>query len=403
MWAAPLVLTKYKTYGVKMNKRLITFLPILSLFLSIPLIPANAAVKTGTSCTKAGIKSVASGKTYTCIKSGKKLLWGKGVTVAVSTPTTAATPTTEATPTPTPTKTFNSLWEKYDWNKPTSSSSVATSATDKFKAYVAVTRTKDTVIKIAAQDGADQTLVSWVKDGANLVSKAFDYPKLSKPFLEVIAFDRAWLEKTYIDNGYSADEAKNDRGRAFAEGAPAFGGSTTNTYNSGVITRNNSLVTDKLGMMQMAGHEFFHTVQERISSGVPSPDGLGIAPQWFWEGPATFIGLQTASYLGLADYTSEGREMAVNRSNAPSTKPHLLSEATKNTGSPDAADPYGIGAIATELLVANVGIEKFMEVYKNLGKKKKFADAFKTATGVELTDFYTMFEEVRPDLGIPRS
>ena len=384
-----------------MNKKLISFLSILSLSIALPLIPANAAIKSGGACSKAGIKSKSSSKTYTCIKSGKKLVWDKGVANAASNPTTTAT--TVAATTTTVSSRYTALWEKYSWVPPTSSSSVASAATDKFKGYVAVTRTNDTVIKIAAQDGADQTLVGWVKDGANLVAKAFDYPKLSKPFLEVIAFDRAWLEKTYIDNGYSANEAKNDRGRAFAEGAPAFGGSTTNTYNMGVITRNNSLVTDKLGTMQMPGHEFFHAVQERISSGVPSPDGLGIAPQWFWEGPATFIGLQTASYLGWADYTAEGREMAVARSNDPSTKPHLLSEATKNTGSPTAIDPYGIGAIATELLVANVGIEKFMEVYKNLGKKKKFADAFKTATGVELTDFYTMFEEVRPVLGIARS
>jgi hypothetical protein len=44
-----------------------------------------------------------------------------------------------------------------------------------------------------------------------------------------------------------------------------------------------------------------------------------------------------------------------------------------------------------------------MEVYKNLGQKKSFAESFETGTGVELTDFYTMFEEVRSDLGIPRS
>ena len=378
-----------------MNKKLIAFLPILSLSLSLPLIPAHAAVKAGGTCTQAGITSVASSKTYTCIKSGKKLVWNKGVVVAASNPTPAATPTTAAN--------YATLWEKYSWVKPTSASSVASAATDKFKAYVAVTRTNSTVIKIAAQDGSDQTLFGWVKDGANLVSKAFDYPKLSKPFLEVIAIDRAWLEKTYIENGYSENEAKNDRGRAFADGAPAFGGSTTNTYNSGVIRKNNLLVNDKLGMMQMAGHEFFHAVQERISGGVPSPDGLGLAPQWFWEGPATFVGLQTASYLGWASYTTEGREMAVARSNQLSTKSSQLSEATKNTGAPDAPDPYGIGAIATEFLVANVGIEKFMEVYKNLGKKKKFADAFKTATGVELTDFYSMFEEVRSVLGIPQS
>jgi len=378
-----------------MHKRQIAFLSILSLFLSLPLIPANAAAKAGGTCSKAGITSVAASKTYKCIKSGKKLVWNKGVAVTASKPTPTTTPTTAANDA--------TLWGKYSWVKPTSSSSVVTVATDKFKAYVAVTRTNDTVIKIAAQDGADQTLVGWVRDGANLVSKAFDYPKLSKPFLEVIAIDREWLEKTYIDNGYSENEAKNDRGRAFADGAPAFGGSTTNTFNSGVVTKNNLLVNDKLGMMQMAGHEFFHAVQERISGGVPSPDGLGIAPQWFWEGPATFIGLQTAGYLGWASYITEGRNMAVARSNAPSTKSSLLSEATKNTGRPDAIDPYGIGAIATEFLVANVGIEKFMEVYKNIGKKKKFADAFKTATGVELTDFYTMFEEVRPVLGIARS
>ena len=377
-----------------MNKRLITFLPILSLFLSLPLTPVNAAAKAGGTCSKAGITRVVSGKKYTCIKSGKKLVWNKGVAVAASNPTSAATPTTAANDA--------TLWGKYSWVKPTSSSSVATAATDKFKAYVAVTRTNDTVIKIAAQDGSDQTLVGWVEGAANLLSKAFDYPKLSKPWLGVIAIDRAWLEKTYIDNGYSEREAK-DRGGAFATGAPAFGGSTTNTYNSGVITGLNLLVIDKVALTMTTGHEFFHTVQERIADGVPSPDGLGIAPQWFWEGPATFIGLQTASYLGWADYTAEGREMAVARSNDPSTKPHLLSEATKNTGSPTAIDPYGIGAIATEFLVANVGIEKFMEVYKNLGKKKKFADAFKAATGVKLTDFYTMFEEVRPVLGIARS
>ena len=384
-----------------MNKKLISFFSILSLSIALPLIPANAAIKSGGACSKAGITSKTSSKTYTCVKSGKKLVWDKGVANAASNPTTTAT--TVAATTTTVSSRYTALWEKYSWVPPTSSSSVASAATDKFKGYVAVTRTNDTVIKIAAQDGADQTLVGWVKDGANLVAKAFDYPKLSKPFLEVIGIDRAWVEKTYIDNGYSENEAKNGRGRAFDGGAPGFGGSTTNTFNSGVITKNNLLVNDKLGMMQMPGHEFFHTVQERVSGGVPSPDGLGIAPQWFWEGPATFIGLQTASYLGWATYTTEGREMAVSRSNNPSTKPYQLSEATKNTGSPTAIDPYGIGAIATELLVANVGIEKFMEVYKNLGKKKKFADAFKTATGVELTDFYTMFEEARPDLGIPRS
>jgi M6 family metalloprotease-like protein len=58
-----------------MNKRLIMFLSIISFTLLLPLIPVNAAVKAGGSCSKARIVSVASGKTYTCIKVGKKLIW----------------------------------------------------------------------------------------------------------------------------------------------------------------------------------------------------------------------------------------------------------------------------------------------------------------------------------------
>lgn len=64
-----------------MNKRLIVFLPLLSLSLSLSLAPVNAAVKTGGACAKAGITSIASGKKYSCIKSGKKLIWNKGTTI----------------------------------------------------------------------------------------------------------------------------------------------------------------------------------------------------------------------------------------------------------------------------------------------------------------------------------
>ena len=56
-----------------MSKKLIAFLSILSL--SLPLVPANAAVKARDKCTKVGVKSVVNDKSYVCTKSGKKLLW----------------------------------------------------------------------------------------------------------------------------------------------------------------------------------------------------------------------------------------------------------------------------------------------------------------------------------------
>ena len=42
---------------------------------------ATAAVTPGAKCSKVGVKQVYKGKTYTCVKSGKKLVWNKGVKV----------------------------------------------------------------------------------------------------------------------------------------------------------------------------------------------------------------------------------------------------------------------------------------------------------------------------------
>jgi polyhydroxybutyrate depolymerase len=68
-----------------MNKKLIAFLSIISLFLSSPLIPASAATKAGASCKTLGITSVVSGKTFTCNKSGKKLVWDSGKQSSIDT------------------------------------------------------------------------------------------------------------------------------------------------------------------------------------------------------------------------------------------------------------------------------------------------------------------------------
>ena len=82
-------------------------LRILAVALSLTLVVsvAQAAVKAGSACSKLGSTSTVSGKKYTCIKSGKKLVWNKGVVVVKPTPVATATPTPTPTPTPTATPT----------------------------------------------------------------------------------------------------------------------------------------------------------------------------------------------------------------------------------------------------------------------------------------------------------
>ena len=60
-----------------------TKLLVLTLLLMLPaqITSAEAAVKAGSTCNTLGKTSVASSKIFTCVKSGKKLVWNKGVSV----------------------------------------------------------------------------------------------------------------------------------------------------------------------------------------------------------------------------------------------------------------------------------------------------------------------------------
>lgn len=88
-------------------------LALTLIFALVAPLNATAAIKAGATCNKVGQTTTFAGKKFTCVKSGKKLVWNKGVAVVkptpVPTPTPTSTPTIEpthvATPTPTPTPT----------------------------------------------------------------------------------------------------------------------------------------------------------------------------------------------------------------------------------------------------------------------------------------------------------
>jgi len=96
---------------MKRSRLLLAF----ALAISLTAAPSFAAAKAGAKCTKAGATSTTGGKKYTCVKSGNKLVWNKGVVVKAAEkpnlnpvfkpvePTPAPTPTPVATPAPTPT------------------------------------------------------------------------------------------------------------------------------------------------------------------------------------------------------------------------------------------------------------------------------------------------------------
>lgn len=97
------------------------------LFMTLNFLPADAAVKPGLACKKVGSTAIVGANKYTCLKSGKKTAWNKGVKVPVVRPTSvvtstasppssatptsspASTPTPMPTPTPTPIQTSSGV------------------------------------------------------------------------------------------------------------------------------------------------------------------------------------------------------------------------------------------------------------------------------------------------------
>ena len=81
-----------------MTKEKVTALVIVAFLIAgVNNTSAATQAKPGAKCTKAGITQTVAEKKYTCVKSGKKLVWNKGVI------------TTKLLPTPTPTPTLSNI------------------------------------------------------------------------------------------------------------------------------------------------------------------------------------------------------------------------------------------------------------------------------------------------------
>ena len=79
-----------------MNKRVLKVLLLSLILLFCASSISHAAVKSGDPCKKVGLTSIAGGKKFTCIKSGKKTVWNKGTSIPSASPKPSATPSSQS-------------------------------------------------------------------------------------------------------------------------------------------------------------------------------------------------------------------------------------------------------------------------------------------------------------------
>lgn len=136
-------------------------------------------------------------------------------------------------------------------------------------------------------------------------------------------------------------------------------------------------------------HEIFHTWQMsaygRTDDNNPDPNNPLNPPVWFQEGGATFVGEVFQHMFSSKQY---GYVYGV-----------FWERLDKyNAWEFDRNGSYWIGMHATEYIVASVGFERYLQIYRNVGQGQTFPDAFENAVGISLNDFYDKFYLVQSNI-----
>jgi hypothetical protein len=160
----------------------------------------------------------------------------------------------------------------------------------------------------------------------------------------------------------------------------------------------------KSGFSSVMAHEYFHIVQYSLTGpqftvhGGPMTDlSSKRVPRWLVEGSANFFGFYVSEKLNFSKYRYE-REFEVTEESYINNQLQPL-EQYDFVKDPD-LNPYGIGQVATEYLIASSGFESLLNIFRYTNSEGNFDAGFKKATGIELSDFYARFELVKKFTGI---
>ena len=384
--------------------------------------PVQAATpKAGAKCTKAGATATASGKNFTCIKSGNKLAWNKGVAIKAApkplpnpvfkpvepTPTATPTPSPTATPTPTPSV------------KPVEFNATAKKAFDIIQSAKTQSSNLTYTYRIgnfAAPDVA-KVVQRYVENAAQVYSMFLDSPRVVTIHVYTEKDMPALLENTmfatqtglkFFTDWWVKDESQINASYGFpgtfynSECSTSTNQCTGPAGHAGAAypSRATALTLDQHSL-SVPSHELFHVMQDFYRfNGKPQylvteeVKDLSMRPV-FREGGASFMAL-SSSLTDFAQYedgvtfykTWAAKEFAadIKGLNSPEDVVSLLVKLERLDRS---ARLYGLGVYLHEWLIANHGLDNFISLTKKHNVGKEFNELFTETYGMSLKDAYT--------------
>jgi hypothetical protein len=341
---------------------------------------ASAVAKQGTVCKKAGITSTVNGLKFTCVKSGKKLVWNKGV------------PVKKAAPIVLPTS-FEDLY--------VNRKGISLAAWQKSSEIIKTTASKAGTLEILTGPNTKPNFDDYPTP-VSLVSRLF--PSRSEPAKTIVIrfkfVDIDWAESTLKSKISTEDFTRlnaNEGGRVISglceTAIKNCGGALQQTTMSGISliiqslqneeNRNDPTGKSRFNTGMLEAHEYFHSLQR-----IPIMDKTDVWPHaWFREGSAEWVQNMAVNYSDFKGYELFlGLDCGYNCVRMSEANILEFFEKSKENFTPPGYDRflnYNLASRFIEALVAIKGPDTLIDIYEQMGKRLSFDQAFKNTYGVE--------------------
>lgn len=368
-------------------KRLVTAFTFILLISLFPSFPASAAVKPGAPCGKLKLVSIENGYRYTCIQSGKKLVWNKGVKIPVTTPTKSAT---------TEPKEITGFQDGIERPQDVS--------------YWAWKKSSDQVLSNKSKGPSVELLVGPNTKLSTLnPSIAFDavtrlYPDFRKPNKVFAIYyshkDIEWAQANYksIFPDAEGQEAKNSCQKIeFCWGASG----TINKSGDGVLLA--AVMTSNPDRNHTTGtleaHEYTHILQIGSFYGTPNQSLAmccikAFTPWWFVEGGAEFSQLASIYSSSFAMYSEDrkfvAKDLLENKEKKYTEK--WIANFIKPPNTAIWSDQetqwhlYDLGILVSEIFTSIKGPAINIQIFKDISEGMTYEESFEKHFGVKWTD-----------------
>jgi hypothetical protein len=355
-------------------------------------IPAFAAVKAGATCPKAGKTSIASGKTFTCVKSGKKLVWNKGVALtkpaAAPTPTESASAQAVAEKIPAMPTSFADLEANYQ--------GIPYAVWEKVQNNLALHKSTD--LKISFQFGPttpQRYPNQWTIDAVTLGSRVMGAQKqpAEVKFVQYNKEDVPWArtEASKYVSPFNLGMNYSDQAAEKCAGVDCDGAVTNMTNDIALVLVGVANPVNRFNIQKFNGqndlHEYTHAVQGMVFKGKSQSPPPVLMPCWYSEGQPQAVSIPTVA-KSAEDYVKIRKGWITdNRWALKDYEPETIQQFLKdNMKVPCPGNTYAmvfsLGYIVMDALVAVGGIDKTFDVLTARADGLSFEEAFKKVYGI---------------------